>query len=117
MTIRIVNSLTRKKEEFVPRDGKTVRMYSCGVTVYDRCHIGHARSLYVFDVIRRYLKFRGYDVKVVRNTTDVEDKIKNTPREPGQRYKEAAAKNIAPYQADLKSLGIPPADVEPRATE
>src|SRR3989344_7446655 len=117
MTFRIVNSLTRKKEEFVPRDGKTVRMYSCGVTVYDRCHIGHARSLYVFDVIRRYLKFRGYDVKFVRNITDVDDKIINKARETGQRFKEVAAENIAAYQADLKRLGIPPADVEPRATE
>src|SRR3989338_5761531 len=124
MTIRIVNSLTRKKEELVPasppggpRDGKIIRMYSCGVTVYDRCHIGHARSLYVFDVIRRYLKFRGYDVKFVRNITDVDDKIINRARETGKRFEEVVTENIAAYQADLKSLGILPADVEPRATE
>ena len=124
MTIRIVNSLTRKKEELVPASppggpcgGKTIRMYSCGVTVYDRCHIGHARSLYVFDVIRRYLKFRGYDVKFVRNITDVDDKIINRARETGKRFEEVVTENIAAYQADLKSLGILPADVEPRATE
>ncbi len=117
MTIRIFNSLTGKKEELVPCDGKTVRMYSCGVTVYDRCHIGHARSLYIFDVIRRYLKFRGYDVKFVRNITDVDDKIINKARETGKRFEEVVAENIGAYQTDLKSLGIPPADVEPRATE
>ena len=117
MTIRIVNSLTKKKEELVPRDDKTIRMYSCGVTVYDRCHIGHARSLYIFDVIRRYLKFRGYDVKFVRNITDVDDKIINRARETKKSFEKVVSENIAAYQADLKSLGIPPADVEPRATE
>ena len=94
MTIRIVNSLTRKKEELVPAspvggpcDGKIIRMYSCGVTVYDRCHIGHARSLYVFDVIRRYLKYRGFDVKFVRNITDVDDKIINKAKETGKKFR------------------------------
>ena len=117
MTIRIVNSLTKKKEELVPRDGKTIRMYSCGVTVYDRCHIGHARSLYIFEVIRRYLKYRGYDVKFVRNITDVDDKIINKARETGKKFEDVVQENIAAYHADLKSLGIPPADAEPRATE
>ena len=75
MPLQIYNSLTQKKEELIPLDpaGKILKMYTCGVTVYDRCHIGHARSLYVFDVIRRYLKFRGYDVCFVRNITDVDD--------------------------------------------
>ncbi len=117
MTIRIVNSLTKKKEELVPCDGKIIRMYSCGVTVYDRCHIGHARSLYIFDVIRRYLKFRNYDVKFVRNITDVDDKIINRARETKKSFENVVAENIAAYQEDLKSFGILPADVEPRATE
>src|SRR3989344_5928306 len=111
MTIRIINSLTRKKEDLVPCDGKTLRMYSCGVTVYDRCHIGHARSLYIFEVIRRYLKFRGYDVRFARNITDVDDKIINKARETKKSFADVVAENIAAYQADLKSLGIPPADV------
>ena len=70
--MHIYNSLTKKKEEFVPIQGKTVRMYTCGVTVYDQCHIGHARSLYVFDVIRRYLKFRGYDVRSEEHTSELQ---------------------------------------------
>ena len=75
MSIQIYNSLSKKIEDLVPLSGKTIRMYSCGVTVYDKCHLGHARSLYIFDVIRRYLKFRGYDVHFVRNITDIDDKI------------------------------------------
>lgn len=117
MTIRIVNSLTKKKEELIPLEGKTLRIYSCGVTVYDRCHIGHARSLYVFDVLRRYLAYRGYDVKFVRNITDVDDKIINKARETGKKFEDVVAENIDAYHADLKSLGIGRADVEPRATE
>ncbi|MBI5415473.1 MAG: cysteine--tRNA ligase, partial [Candidatus Omnitrophica bacterium] len=97
--------------------GKTIRMYSCGVTVYDRCHIGHARSLYVFDVIRRYLKYRGYDVKFVRNITDVDDKIINRARETKKSFEDVVRENIAAYYEDLKGLGVERADVEPRATE
>jgi len=77
VTVQIYNTLTKRKEPFVPLDpkGERVNMYTCGVTVYDKCHIGHARSVYVFDVIRRYLAFRGYDVHFVRNITDIDDKI------------------------------------------
>jgi cysteinyl-tRNA synthetase len=75
MGIKVFNTLTEKKEEFVPLEGKTVRMYVCGPTVYDHAHIGHARSAVVFDVIRRWLEYRGYKVIYVRNYTDIDDKI------------------------------------------
>lgn len=117
MSIRIFNSLTRQKEEFVPLNGKTVKMYTCGVTVYDACHIGHARSLYIFDVIRRYLKFRGYDVTFVRNITDVDDKIIQKGIESKKTSQQVSEEQIAKYYEDLKLLGVNPGDVEPRATE
>ncbi|MCF7870960.1 MAG: cysteine--tRNA ligase, partial [Candidatus Omnitrophica bacterium] len=81
--IKIYNSLTKKKQDFKPVEGKKIKMYSCGVTVYDDCHIGHARSLYVFDVICRYLEFRGYRVDFVRNITDIDDKIINKAKKAG----------------------------------
>lgn len=115
--IQIYNSLTKKKEEFVPLKDKVVNMYTCGVTVYDLCHIGHARSLYVFDVIRRYLKFRGYDVRFVRNITDVDDKIINKALETKRDSKEVSEEQIKLYYEDMSALGIHPGDVEPKATE
>ncbi|MBF0522690.1 MAG: cysteine--tRNA ligase [Candidatus Omnitrophica bacterium] len=116
MTVTIYNSLTQKKEELVGQDGKTIKMYSCGVTVYDKCHIGHARSLYIFDVIRRYLQHRGYQVKFIRNITDVDDKIINKAKELNKRFEDVVEENIALYQKDIKSLGVNFADEEPRAT-
>ena len=116
MPIRIYNSLSKEKDELVPLDGKTVKMYVCGVTVYDKCHIGHARSLYIFDVMRRYLKYRGYDVRFVRNITDVDDKIINRAKELNKPFDEVVTENIAAYERDLVSLGIAKADAEPRAT-
>ena len=88
MGIKLYNTLTRKKEDFIPLDpdGKRVNMYTCGVTVYDKCHIGHARSLYIFDMICRYLRFRGFDVKFARNITDVDDKIINKANETGKTF-------------------------------
>src|SRR4030067_2142937 len=77
MTLRVYNTLTGKKEDFLPLRGNRVGMYACGGTVYDLCHIGHARSAIVFDVIRRYLKFKGFEVKYIRNFTDIDDKIIN----------------------------------------
>ena len=115
--MQIYNSLTKKKEDFIPLEGKTVRMYTCGVTVYDQCHIGHARSLYVFDVIRRYLKFRGYDVRFVRNITDVDDKIIAKALETGKTSQQVSDEQIALYHEDMKLLGMEPGDVEPRATQ
>ncbi len=100
MPIYIHNSLTKKKEELTPLDGKTIKMYSCGVTVYDKCHIGHARSLYIFDVIRRYLKYRKYDVRFVRNITDVDDKIINKGKELNKSFDEVVSENIASYELE-----------------
>ncbi len=119
MAIRFYNTLTKKKEEFVPIDpaGKKVNMYTCGVTVYDRCHIGHARSLYIFDVIRRYLSYRGYDVCFVRNITDIDDKIIQRAAQLKKDWHDVVSENIDGYRQDLVSLGIQDPDAEPRATE
>jgi len=92
-------------------------MYTCGVTVYDDCHIGHARSLYIFDVIRRYLKYRGFKVNFVRNITDIDDKIINRAKELKCGWQELVKKYIDRYYEDLAALGIEKADFEPRATE
>ncbi len=115
--IFIYNSLTRKKEEFIPLNHPKVNIYTCGVTVYDDSHIGHARSLYIFDVIRRYLKYRGFDVKFVRNITDVDDKIINRANELKVEWQELVKKYIGRYYEDLEALGIEKGDFEPRATE
>jgi len=117
MSIYIYNSLTRKKEEFKPQNPPEVKMYTCGVTVYDECHIGHARSLYIFDVIKRYLKYRGYKVKFVRNITDIDDKIINKAKELGIPTNEVSGKFTESYQKDLGLLGIGQAEKEPKATE
>ena len=117
MPIFIYNSLSRKKEELIPLNGPQVKMYTCGVTVYDACHIGHARSLYIFDVIRKYLKYRGFEVKFVRNITDVDDKIINRANELKVQWQELVNKYIGKYYEDLEALGIAKGDFEPRATE
>jgi len=117
MAIYIHNTLTRKKEEFTPLHPPAVNIYSCGVTVYDDCHIGHARSLYIFEVIRRYLKYRGFEVRFVRNITDIDDKIINRANELKVPWDELVAKYISGYYQDLASLGLQKADSEPRATE
>jgi len=117
MPIYIYNSLTQKKEEFLPLNPPNVNMYTCGVTVYDECHIGHARSLFVFDIIKRYLNYRGYKVKFVRNITDIDDKIINKAKEEKVSWKEISEKYIRKYYDDLDSLGIERADFEPKATE
>jgi cysteinyl-tRNA synthetase len=117
MAIFIQNSLTKKKEEFIPLTPQKVNIYSCGVTVYDDCHIGHARSLYIFEVIRRYLAYRGFRVNFVRNITDIDDKIINRANELKVKWDELVAKYIARYYEDLKALGLEKADFEPRATE
>jgi len=117
MSVHIYNSLSRKKEEFLPVNPPKLNIYSCGVTVYDDCHIGHARSLYIFDVISRYLKYRGFDVRFVRNITDIDDKIINRANELKTGWKELVAKYISRYYEDLSALGIGKADSEPRATE
>lgn len=117
MPILIYNSLSRRKEEFSPLKPPKVNIYACGVTVYDESHIGHARSLYIFDVIRRYLKYRGFKVRFVRNITDIDDKIINRSKELKCDWKELVKRYIARYYEDLRDLGIEKADCEPRATQ
>ena len=117
MPISVYNSLKRKKEEFIPQKPPKVTMYTCGVTVYDDSHIGHARSLYIFDVIRRYLEYRSFKVSFVRNITDIDDKIINRANELKIDWQDLIKKYIASYYDDLKALGIAKADSEPRATD
>ena len=117
MSVRVYNSLTRKKEPFEPLHPPQVNMYTCGVTVYDECHIGHARSLYIFDVMRRYLTYRGYQITLVRNITDIDDKIINRAKELKINWPELTEKCVKSYYRDLDSLRISKADYEPRATE
>ncbi len=115
--LKLYNTLTGRKERFEPLVPKTVRMYVCGVTVYDYCHIGHARSALVFDVIRRHFENSGYRVEFVKNFTDVDDKIIKRATEQGVTCDTIAAKYMQAYHEDMEKLGICPASVEPRATE
>ncbi|RPH81213.1 MAG: cysteine--tRNA ligase [Nitrospiraceae bacterium] len=115
--LSIYNTLTGKKEPFHSLEPKTVRMYVCGVTVYDYCHIGHARSALVFDVIRRYLEFSGYHVTFVKNFTDVDDKIIKRANERGVSCDAITAEYIEAYYQDMGKLGITRATNEPKATE
>jgi cysteinyl-tRNA synthetase/serine O-acetyltransferase len=115
--MRIHNSMTGKKEDFVPVVPGRVHMYVCGITVYDHCHIGHARSAIVFDVMRRYLKYKGLDVTYIKNFTDIDDKIINKAKQEGILWSAVAEKYIEEYYRDMESLGVNKADVEPKATE
>jgi cysteinyl-tRNA synthetase len=115
--LSIYNTLTGRKELFHSLQPKTVRMYVCGVTVYDYCHIGHARSALVFDVIRRHLEFSGYQVEFAKNFTDVDDKIIKRANEQGVSCDTITAKYIQTYYEDMGRLGIRQASIEPRATE
>jgi len=124
MPIFIYNSLSRKKDEFIPLKPKEIKMYVCGPTVYDQPHIGHARSAYIFDVIRRYLTYKDYKVTFVRNVTDVDDKIINKAKEefPGEdlntSFKKVADKYLLAYHEALSSLGIDESGiVEPKASD
>jgi len=113
----IYNTFSGQKEKFVPLFPGKVGMYVCGVTVYDRCHLGHARAVVVFDVIFRYLMALGYDVTYVRNFTDVDDKIINRANELGINWKELAEKFIAKFNEDFSRLNVLKPTVEPKATE
>lgn len=115
--MRLYNTLTRKKEEFHPIDEKEVKMYSCGPTVYNYFHIGNARPFIIFDTLRRYLEYKGYNVKFVQNFTDIDDKMIKRANEEGITVKELADKFINEYFVDAKGLGIKEATVHPRATE
>ena len=122
MTLKIYNSLTKKKEEFTPLEKGKVKMYVCGPTVYDEPHIGHLRSAYVFEVIRSYLEYSGYKVTFVRNVTDVDDKIIDKAKESGataliEEVKKVSKKYYELYRDELKTLDIQPPSKEPKATE
>jgi len=117
MALRLYNTLTRRKEDFVPVKEGEVGIYACGVTVYDTCHIGHARSAINFDVITRYLRYRGYRVTYVKNYTDVDDKIIAKANKEGVGFREIAERYIAEHDEDMGRLGIERPTVTPRATE
>ncbi|MFQ5478059.1 MAG: cysteine--tRNA ligase [Candidatus Binatia bacterium] len=117
MALQFYNTKTRTKDTFEPLIEGRVSMYVCGVTVYDRCHVGHARSLIFFDAVVRYLRWRGYDVEFVRNITDIDDKIINRAHETGTAWDELAGRFIDSMHADLDALGCLHPDREPRATE
>ena len=115
--MKIFNTLTNQKEPFVPITPPRVGIYVCGVTVYDECHLGHARSAIVFDVLQRHLAHRGYDVTYVKNFTDVDDKIINRAAEEGIPWDGVVEKYMQAYVRDMKRLGVGTPDLEPRATE
>ena len=115
--MKIFNTLTREKEEFKPITEGEVKIYSCGPTVYNYIHIGNARPICVFDVLRRYLEYRGYKVTFVQNFTDIDDKIIKKANEEGTDYKTVSEKYIEEFWKDAKGLNFRPATVHPKATE
>ncbi len=115
--LSIYNDLTRQKEVFVPLVPGRVGMYVCGMTVYDLCHLGHARVMVVFDVVARYLRWLGYDVSYVRNITDIDDKIIQRANEHGEPFQALTERFIAAMREDAEALGVLPPDQEPRATD
>ena len=117
MTLRIYNTLEKKKENFVPIEADKVGMYVCGPTVYDSCHMGHARASIVFDMIFRHLVFKGYHVTYVRNITDIDDKIINKANEEGVDFSEITKRYIKSFHDDMLDLGNKPPTFEPKATE
>ena len=116
MTLNLYNTLTRKKEAFQTIEENKVRMYCCGITVYDYCHLGHARTCLVWDVVRRYLEWCGYKVNYIQNFTDIDDKILNRAKQEGTSMEAVAEKYIAAYFEDMEKLGVGKADAYPRAT-
>ena len=115
--LQIYNSLTRCKAPFQPIEPGTVKMYVCGITVYDYCHLGHARFMVVFDMVARYLRSQGYRVRYVRNITDIDDKIIRRAHENNEPIEALTARFIQAMHEDERSLGVQPPDEEPRATE
>ena len=115
--MRIFNTLTRTKQEFVPIEPGKVRIYACGPTVYNYIHIGNARPLCVFDVLRRYLEYREYDVTFVQNFTDIDDKIIKKANEEGTDYKTVSEKYIKEFWTDADGLNFKHATIHPKATE
>ena len=115
--LQIYNTLTRQKEVFKPIHPGKISMYVCGITVYDYCHIGHARTSVSFDVIARFLRSQGWDLNFVHNITDIDDKIIRRANELGEKFDDLTCRFIDAMHEDEKSLGILPPSVEPRATE
>jgi cysteinyl-tRNA synthetase len=117
MALRLYNTMTRQKEDFVPVQEGEVGVYACGVTVYDTCHVGHARSAINFDVIARYLRYRGYKVTFVKNFTDVDDKIITKANKEGVGFRDISERYIVEHNDDMARIGIESPTVTPRATE
>jgi cysteinyl-tRNA synthetase len=115
--LKIYNTLTRKKEIFIPRVEGKAGMYVCGMTVYDYCHIGHARVMVVFDTVARYFRYLGYDLTYVRNITDIDDKIIQRAHENGETFNELTERFIDAMHEDERALSVLPPDIEPRATQ
>ncbi len=115
--LKIYNSLSKQKETFIPIEPGKVRMYVCGMTVYDYCHVGHARVLVVFDVVYRYLRYRGYDVTYVRNITDIDDKIIKRALENGEEFHALTQRFIEAMHEDAEAIGVLQPDLEPKATD
>lgn len=116
MTLTVYNTLTRKKEPLETIETGKVRMYCCGITVYDYCHLGHARTCIVWDVVRRYLQWRGYEVKYIQNFTDIDDKILNRAKKEGITMEAVSERFIEAYFEDMERLNVKRADAYPRAT-
>lgn len=117
MPLAIYNTLTKTKETFKPLEGNNVRMYVCGMTVYDFCHIGHARVMVAFDVVARWLRKSGYNLTYVRNITDIDDKIIRRAQENGETFKDLTGRMIEAMHQDETRLGVQRPDVEPCATD
>src|SRR5579864_6871299 len=115
--LKLYNSLSQEKEVFQPREPGQVKMYVCGMTVYDYCHLGHMRMLTAFDVVLRYLRFLNYEVTYVRNITDVDDKIIKRAAELQEEPGQLAERFIQAMHEDIQALGLLPPNYEPRATE
>ena len=116
MTLTVYNTLTRRKEPFKTIKPNQVRMYCCGITVYDYCHLGHARTCLVWDVVRRYLQWCGYEVQYIQNFTDIDDKILNRARQEETSMEAVSERFIEAYFEDMEGLGVGKADAYPRAT-
>ena len=115
--MKLYNTLTRRKEEFVPLEEGKVKMYVCGPTVYNLIHIGNARPMIIFDTVRRYFEYRGYQVEYVSNFTDVDDKIIKKALEEGVSAQEISERYIAECKKDMAGMNVKPATVHPQATQ
>ena len=115
--VRVYNTLSAKKELLVPNEDNIIRMYVCGPTVYDSAHLGHARAAITFDVISRFLKYLGYQVKYIRNITDIDDKIIDKANELGLPASEISEKYTREYQEDMAALGVLEPDYQPKVSD